>query len=206
MLPIVREIVRRHPGSRVAVDTVKARVARLAIDAGASIVNDVSGLRLDPEMATVCAESGCRLVLMHSRGTVAEMARYDHAVYPDGVMRAVLEELGEGVRCALEAGVQPGAIILDPGLGFSKTPAHSVEALAHLPELVKLGFPVMIGASRKRFIGEITHVRQAAERDDGTAGANVAALMLGATWFRVHNVRAAKHALSVAQAVLEAQG
>jgi dihydropteroate synthase len=202
ILDVVRTLHARRPGARIAVDTTKARVARAALDAGASIINDVSALRLDPALAEVCAAAGGTLVLMHSRGTVADMARYDHAVYSEGtVMAAVIAELHTSVVRARAAGVPNDAIVLDPGIGFAKRGAHSLEALAHLPELVDFGYPVMVGVSRKRFIGELTGVQKAAERDDGTIGANVAALALGAAWFRVHNVRAHRHALDVAYAI-----
>lgn len=205
ILGVIRAIVARHPGARVAVDTTKADVARAALDAGATIVNDVSGLRLDPELGAVCAKAGCTLVLMHSRGTVADMARFDHAVYTNGVMPAIVDELSAAVERARAAGVDGSAIVLDPGIGFAKHHEQSVEALAELPKLVDLGYPIMVGVSRKRFLGELTGVQSAADRDAGTIGANVAALTLGATWFRVHNVRANRHALDVAHAILHAR-
>jgi dihydropteroate synthase len=205
VLPAIRATVREMPDRRIAVDTTKANVARAAMREGASIVNDVSALRLDPAMADVCAEARGTLVLMHSRGGVAEMADYVHAKYHvDGVMDAIISELSCAVDRALQAGVRRDAIVLDPGLGFSKTPQQSVEALAHLPQLLQLGFPVMIGASRKRFIGEFTGTMERPEdRDEGTVGANVAAMMLGASWFRVHEPRANRYALDVAYRVLE---
>ncbi len=206
VLPVITELRERHPDARIAVDTVKAETARAALDAGATIVNDVSAIRLDPDMARVCAEAGCTVVLMHSRGDVHDMARYDHAEYEDrDVMGAVIRELVAAVECATAAGVRESNIVLDPGIGFSKRGEDSVRALAQLPRLVELGFPVMVGASRKRFIGEITSVHQAAERDAGSVGAHIVALVLGATWFRVHDVRSHRHALDVAAAVLEAR-
>jgi dihydropteroate synthase len=176
------------------------------IDEGASIINDVSALRLDPDMARLCAESGCTLVLMHSRGGVTDMANYSHATYPvGGVMDTIVAELSCAVDCALNAGVQQNAIILDPGFGFAKTPQQSLEAMAQLPQLLQLGFPVMVGPSRKRFVGELLEKTvRPKDRDDGTVGANVAALMLGATWFRVHEPRANRYALDVAYRIAEA--
>lgn len=206
VVPVIASIRARHPDARIAIDTVKSDVARAAIEAGASIVNDVSGLRLDPAIAGICAASGSTLVLMHSRGSVADMARYDHADYPDGVMPAIVRELGAAAEGAIAAGVPRENIVLDPGVGFSKRSEDSVRALAELPRLVKLGFAVMVGASRKRFIGEITGVQRAAERDAGTLGAHVAALMLGASWIRAHEVRMHRQALDVASTILEARG
>jgi dihydropteroate synthase len=121
-------------------------------------------------------------------------------------MDAVIAELGDAAARAMSAGVPRERIVLDPGIGFSKRGADSVTALAELPRLVELGFAVMVGASRKRFIGEITGVQIAAERDAGTIGAHVAALMLGASWIRAHEVRMHRHALDVAAAILEARG
>jgi dihydropteroate synthase len=206
VVPIISTIAERWPATRIAIDTIKAEVAISAIGAGATIVNDVSALRIDPNMASVCASAGCTLILMHSRGGVSSMASYDHVDYAgDDVMTAVIGELQISVDAALAAGVERDRIILDPGLGFSKRPEQSVQALAHLPQLLDLGFHVMVGASRKRFIGELTGVQKPALRGAGTIGANVVALTLGATWFRVHDVRDNRHALDAAAAVLGAR-
>jgi len=205
VLAVVQAMHARRPGARIAVDTTKSAVARVVLDAGATIINDVSALRLDPELAAVCARAKSTMILMHSRGTVGDMARFDHAKYEhQGVMSAIVDELAAAVERARAAGVHRSAIVLDPGIGFAKQHEHSVEALANLPKLVNLGYPVMVGVSRKRFLGELTGVQLAADRDDATIGANVAALALGATWFRVHAVRANRHALDVAHAVLSA--
>jgi dihydropteroate synthase len=205
-IPLVDAIAKRWPSVRVAIDTVKAEVAAAAVAAGASIVNDVSALRLDPEIATVCAANDCTLVLMHSRGDVSNMASYTNANYAtNDAISAVIQELELAVDKATAAGVEPTRIILDPGLGFSKRSEQSVEVLAHLPRLLDLGFCVMVGASRKRFIGELTGVQKPAQRGAGTIGANVVALTLGASWFRVHDVAENRHALDVAAAILEAR-
>lgn len=204
-VPVIEEIVKRWPSTRIAIDTVKADVAIAAIEAGATIVNDVSALRLSPRLATVCAAADCTLILMHSRGDVSNMASYEHADYADsGIVETVIAELRASADQAIAAGVESRRIILDPGLGFSKRSAQSVQVLAHLPRLLDLGFQVMVGASRKRFIGELTSVQKPAERGAGTIGANVVALTLGATWFRVHDVRENRHALDTAAAILEA--
>lgn len=204
VLPVIDELVKRWPSVRVAVDTVKSDVAYAAISAGATIVNDVSALRLDRRIADVCAAAGSTLVLMHSRGDVGNMASYLNAGYGD-VMGEIIAELEPAAATALAAGVARDRIVLDPGLGFSKRPEHSVQALAHLARLADLGFEVMVGASRKRFIGELTGVAKPSERDAGTIGANVVALTLGATWFRVHEVRGNRHALHAAAAILGAR-
>lgn len=205
VVPVIQAIAERFPEIPLSVDTIKSVVARAALRAGASIVNDVSAFRLDPKMATVCADAGCTVILMHSRGTMAELASYHLASYEKSVSDEVYRELLDRVDYVIAAGVKREAIILDPGIGFAKTSEHSINALANLPTLAKLGFPIMAGVSRKRFIGEITGVQLPEERDYGTVGANVAALSLGASWFRVHNVAANRQALDVAHAILTQQ-
>ncbi len=203
VLPVIREIARRMPGTLISVDTTKAAVAAAALVEGAHVVNDVSGGRLDERLPAVCAQHGAGLVVMHSRGTVRDMATYAHAEYDD-VVGEVAAELGARVEQARAAGVRAEAIVVDPGIGFSKRPAHSLAVLAGLPRLGALGRPILIGVSRKRFIGEITGVAAPAERVAGTIGANVAALMRGASLFRVHDVLANRQALDAAWAVLAA--
>ncbi len=203
VLPVIREIVRRLPGVLVSVDTVKAAVADAALGEGAHIVNDVSGGRLDPRMAAVCARHGAGFVIMHSRGTVADMATYAHAEYDD-VVEAVLGELRQRVVAARAAGVERERIVLDPGIGFSKRTEHSLAVLAGIWRLCATGYPILVGASRKRFLGEISGLPQAAGRLAGTVGAHVTALVLGARLFRVHDVLPARQSLDVAWAVLEA--
>jgi dihydropteroate synthase len=200
VLPVIRGLARRLPAVTISVDTVKSAVAEAALSAGAHVVNDVSGGRLDPRMAAVCARHGAGFVIMHSRGTIRDMATYVHAEYDD-VAREVRAELETRVAAAREAGVSREQIVLDPGLGFSKRSAHSVAALAGLPRLLAAGYPVLVGASRKRFVGELTGEVDPAGRTAGTVGAHVAALMLGARLFRVHDVRAARQSLDVAWAV-----
>jgi dihydropteroate synthase len=205
VLPVIEQLARARPDAAISVDTVKSDVARCALDAGAHIVNDVSGLRLDPAIGDVCAKQKAGLVLMHSRGTVADMASYSHATYGD-VVTEVLEELHECVDAARSAGVRDEYIAVDPGIGFSKKPAHSVAMLAAIPRMVEWGYPVLVGVSRKRFIGEILGISAPAERLHGTLGANVAALALGARIFRVHDVRENREALDVGWRILGGKG
>ncbi|MFN2565690.1 MAG: dihydropteroate synthase [Gemmatimonadaceae bacterium] len=205
VLPVVRELRRVLPEETpISVDTVKAAVAAAALEEGAQIVNDVSGFRLDRRMPEVCATKGAGVVLMHSRGGVTEMATYAVAVYED-VVDEVLNELRARVDAAQEAGVADECIVVDPGIGFSKRSEHSLAMLAALPRLAAWGYPVLVGTSRKRFVGELTGVTEPAQRVHGTTGANVAALQRGARLFRVHDVRAARHALDVAWAVMQAE-
>ncbi len=184
--------------ARRSIDTTKARVARAALDAGADLVNDVTALRADPELAAVVAERGAEVCLMHMRGeprTMQDDPRYDDVV---GDVKAFLEER---LAFAVAAGIPEERIWLDPGIGFGKTVNHNLELLRRLDELVALGRPVLIGTSRKGFLGRITG-RDAAERLPGTIATNVLALQRGATAFRVHDVRLVAEALTVAAATL----
>jgi len=201
VVPVIDALRRRNSGIPISVDTVKSGTARAALDAGADIVNDVSGFRLDAGMAAVVADAGAGVVLMHSRGGVSEMARYDQARYDDVVadVRAALAERADAAR---EAGVPDECIALDPGIGFAKRAEHSLALLAGLPALLALGRPLVVGVSRKRFIGDLTGAADPAQRLHGTTGANVAALSRGARVFRVHDVGPARQALDVAWAVL----
>jgi len=202
VLPVIRAAIADHPGMPVSVDTTKAFVARAALDAGASIVNDVSGFRLDAEMPGVCAGARAGVVLMHSRGGVTDMATFAHATYESDVVAAVIAELEPSVVKAKEAGIERDCLVLDPGIGFSKRGEHSLAVLAGMKRLAALGFPVLVGVSRKRFVGEVTGTAIATERVWGTVGANVTALVGGARLFRVHDVRPNRHALDVAWAII----
>ena len=218
VLPAIRAIRSRWNGTAISIDTVKAEVAKAALAEGASIVNDVSGMSLDPEMPRVCAEAGCSVVLMHSRGTVAEMASYDKAVYGRDPVGEIISELEESVQSAQRAGIHPGRIALDPGIGFSKRTGHSLAALVELRRIVELGYPVLVGASRKRVIAELIRYTDDAgagsggttlapqlisndDRDMATVGVNVAAFFAGARVFRVHRVRPNRLALDAAWAL-----
>jgi dihydropteroate synthase len=200
VVPVIRQLAAR--GYTVSVDTTKAAVASAAITEGASIVNDVSGLRLDAEMGAACAKAGAGLVVMHSRGGVQNMATYELASYGEDVVAEVVSELEAMLRSARAAGVPDEAIVVDPGIGFAKRSEHSLAVLSGLPRVQAMGFPILVGASRKRFIGEIVHEAIPAERLYGTVGANVVALTLGARLFRVHDVRATRQALDVAWRIL----
>jgi len=200
-IPVVEGIHAALPDALISIDTTKSEVARAALDAGASIVNDVSAFRLDPRMADLCAERGAGVVLMHSRGDVADMATFEHARYGDDVAADVVAELSARVDVALTSGVAPEQIALDPGIGFAKRMSHSLAMLHDLPRMVAMGFPVLVGASRKRFVGTLTGEERPSDRVFGTLGANVAALDRGARIFRVHDVRANRQALDVAWAV-----
>ena len=197
--PALREIVRRFPATPLSVDTVKAETARRALDAGAWVINDVSGLRADPAIAETCAEAAAGLILMHSRGSVPDMATYDHATYQD-VPGEVAHELSQAIDVAEQHGVARDCLVVDPGLGFSKRPEHNFAVLQGLGALTRLGLPIMVGPSRKRFLAAAID-RPVEERDPDTAAACVAACFLGAALFRVHNVRLTREALALAHAI-----
>jgi dihydropteroate synthase len=184
----------------ISVDTIKAEVARQSLAEGAAIVNDVAGLRLDPEMARAAAEGEAGVVLMHSRGSILEIASYTHAEYEGGVVAGVLGELRAAVAHATAGGVAPEAIAVDPGFGFSKTVEQNFLLFDQLPALQALGRPVVVGPSRKRFLGAVTGL-PVEDRDRATATACALAWGRGARIFRVHDVGAAREALALAQAV-----
>jgi dihydropteroate synthase len=185
----------------ISIDTYKAEIARRALDAGASIVNDISALAFDPALADVVAARGAGLVLMHHRGRSAAM--YAEARYTD-VTAEVAAELAGRVAAARAAGVAAERLILDPGLGFAKRPEHTLAALAGLPALAALGHPVLVGPSRKSFLTAALGPVPPAERVWGTAAAVTAAVLFGAHIVRVHDVAAMAQVVRVADAVRDA--
>jgi len=200
--PVLEGVTRAFPAVPVSVDTVKAETARRALDVGAWIINDVSGLRLAPAIADVCAERGAGVLLMHSRGGRREMAGYEHAAYAD-LLGEVAAALARAVARASAAGVAPAAIAVDPGFGFAKRPEQSLQVLDRLGVLRALGCPIVVGPSRKRFLGVATG-REVGERDVATAAACVMAYERGASVFRVHAPAPARDALRVAHAARSA--
>ena len=198
VVPVIQEIMAERPDAIVSVDTYRAGTAEAALRAGARVVNDVTALRGDPRLAGVVAGAGCPVVLMHMLGEPKTMQRDPR--YED-VVREVRDFLAARAEHAVAAGVEPENIILDPGIGFGKTVEHNLALLKHLGSLVEIGFPVLVGASRKRFIGRIAGVEEPKDRVFGTVAANVVAYQHGATFFRVHDVRANREALAVAAAV-----
>lgn len=201
VLPVLRELVARFPKLLLSVDTVKAEVARRALDAGAAVINDVSGLRLDAALGRVVADHRAGLILMHSRGTMERMASYDLAVYGEDPVGEVAAELRDALARARAAGIEDDAVVLDPGLGFSKRTEHSVAVLMHLDRIAEIGRPVLIGPSRKRFIGEVSGGLPLEHRLEGTIAACVAGLFRGARLFRVHDVAPVRRALDTAEAL-----
>jgi dihydropteroate synthase len=199
VLPVVQGLERRHPRVIITVDTVKAAVARATLEAGAAAINDVSALRLDPAMGATVATARAGLVLMHSRGHLLEIASYAHATYED-VVGEVVAELRAAVTAAGDIGVLTSAIAVDPGFGFSKTVEQNILVFDQLGALHALGRPVVVGPSRKRFLGAVTG-QPVDARDRATAAACALAWERGARIFRVHDVAAARDALAFASAL-----
>lgn len=199
VLPVVRELV--AAGVPVSVDTTRAAVAEATAEAGAVMINDVSGGLADPNMARVMAESGLPWVLMHWRGHSRDMNSL--ATYDD-VVADVRSELLSRVDAALSAGVAESSIVLDPGLGFAKTHAHDWLLLQRLREFTELGFPVLVGASRKRFLGRLLAGpdgdRERSERDTATAAVSALSADRGAWGVRVHDVASSVDAVRVSDA------
>ncbi len=197
VLPFVREATASGLGP-LSIDTRRSDVAREALREGARIVNDVSGLTHDPAMARVVADEEAGLVLSHMRGTPSTMV--SRAVYQD-VVAEVVEELGGSLKSALAGGVARERIVVDPGIGFAKTAAQSLTLLRRLTSLRSLGCPILVGPSRKSFIGALTGLPPS-KRAPGTIAACVIAYLHGARIFRVHDVAQVTQALGVARAIL----
>jgi dihydropteroate synthase len=185
--------------ARLSIDTTKATVARAALEAGATLVNDVSAFRFDPGMAALVAETGAGCCLMHMLGdprTMQQDPRYDDVV---SEVKAFLEER---LAFAVSEGIDEQRVWLDPGIGFGKTVEHNVELLRRLDEIVAIGRPVVVGTSRKSFLGKLAGGRGEGERLPGTIATNVLALERGASVFRVHDVAQNADALAVALATV----
>jgi dihydropteroate synthase len=201
VIPVVRALAGRLHVP-MSVDTSKAAVARAALAEGAAIVNDISGLRYDPELATAVAEADAALILMHMRGRPEGM--YDEARY-ENMMADVVRELGDSIRLATDGGVPRDRLIVDPGIGFAKRASDSYGVLARLPELAEaLDRPVLAGPSRKSFLREALGGRPAVERDWGTAAAVTAAVLGGAHIVRVHAVAEMAQVVNVADRIRNA--
>jgi len=197
VVPALRGL-RDQGAGLLSIDTTRSEVARAALDAGADIINDVSGFRFDPELPRVVAAARAPAVLMHLRGSFATM--HEAPRYAD-VMGEIAAELRETLGLAREAGIEPSQLILDPGIGFAKNAAHSLEVLRRLNELHALGRPLLVGPSRKSFIGKAPE-GPASERQFGTAAAVAACVLAGAHVVRVHDVREMAQVVRVCDAIL----
>jgi dihydropteroate synthase len=201
LLPVLRA-VRAAVRVPLSVDTRRARVARAALGAGADVVNDVSAGR-DPGMLPLCAAARVPVVLMHMRGTPITMQRRPR--YAD-VVREVRDALAARARAAEQAGVAKGAIVVDPGIGFGKTVGHNLALLRHLDAIVALGYPVLVGVSRKGFLGRLLGGAPPGARAFGTAAAVAFAVHAGARLLRVHDVAAMRDVVAVADAIVQGGG
>ncbi len=197
--PVVAALAARIPVP-ISVDTTKPVVARAAIDAGAAIINDISGLRSDRGLADVAARMGAALVLMHMRGQPSDM--YRHATYGD-VVSEVAADLAWSIDAALAAGVRREALVIDPGIGFAKQASHSWEVVAHLdhPALTAAGLPLLVGASRKSFLTSAVGACDPVDRDPASLAVATVAALSGAHIVRVHDVRGSVQAVRVADMI-----
>lgn len=202
VLPVI-DGIKKHSSVVLSVDTNKAAVARAAAEAGASIINDISGGSLDPEMLDAVRQTGAAFIIMHMKGTPADMQVAP--VYKD-VVAEVKGVLAERAKMALDAGVSPDKIMLDPGIGFGKTVAHNLALINRLDTITALGYPVVLGVSRKAFIGKLTGAEAPSDRVEGTIASSVIGIVRGASILRVHDVKAVRRACLVADAVLRADG
>jgi dihydropteroate synthase len=204
--PVVRGLV--EAGAVVSIDTMRRETAEVALAAGARMVNDVSGGLADPDLPRLVADRRVPYIVMHWRAHSAQMG--DYARYDD-VVADVCRELTDRLEAVAAAGVDPGQVVLDPGIGFAKLPEHNWLLLAHLDQLLALGRPVLIGASRKSFLGSLLAApdgapRDFAQRDDATTAITAIAAAAGVWGVRVHEVRASSDAVLVAAALTAAAG
>lgn len=198
--PVIAELARRFgsDGPAISIDTRLAAVAQAALDAGATVVNDISALRDDAEMAGLIADRGAGAILMHMKGTPADMQV--SPVYAD-VVGEIRGFLAERVETAVRAGIPRERIIADPGIGFGKTTEHNLEIIRRVREFRSLGVPVMIGPSRKRFIGQILGIEKPADRLMGTIAVVAAVALAGVEMVRVHDVREARQVMDMCAAI-----
>ncbi|HEY5253001.1 MAG TPA: dihydropteroate synthase [Acidobacteriaceae bacterium] len=205
VLPVMEGILQGRPEAILSIDTYKAETAKAAVRAGAEIVNDVSGFLWDPAMAAACAELKCGVILMHTRGRSSEW-RTQAPLPHEEVVPLVLRELKQRTEAAISAGVEPTAIVLDPGFGFGKVLDENYPLLAHFDELHTLGYPLLAGVSRKAFLGRrlaqiYGHDVPTDQRGNATVAAVAAAVLAGAHLVRVHDVVAAREAVAIADAI-----
>ncbi len=205
VLPVIEQLRRERPGCLISIDTYKAEVARHAAAVGAEIVNDVSGFLWDPEMAQTCAELGCGVILMHTRGTMAEWESLP-PLPSETLVSQVAEELQDRVQAALAVGIVRERVVLDPGFGFGKRGAENFILLAGFDALHALGYPLLAGTSRKSFLGgpSTSPGQPPPDRLAGTLATVTASVLAGAHIIRVHDVRACREATATADAIRDA--
>ena len=205
MLPVIEDVLKARPETILSIDTYKAETAKAAVQAGAQIVNDVSGFLWDPAMAATCAELRCGVILMHTRGRSSEW-RTQPPLPHEEVAPLVLRELKLRADAAISAGIEHAAIVLDPGFGFGKVLDENYPLLARFDELHTLGYPLLAGVSRKAFLGNTLAQMYGRDvptdqRGNATVAAVTAAVLAGAHMVRVHDVKAAREAVAIADAI-----
>jgi dihydropteroate synthase len=202
VVPVIQAI-RQESAVLISVDTTSSEVAQAALDAGANLINDVSAGLNDPAILTLAATRNVPIILMHSKGTPKTMQNNPHY---DNVVQEVIDALQQRVAAALAAGIPRDNIILDVGIGFGKRKQDNLDLLAHLTEFVELGFPVLLGTSRKRFMGSICDVIEPSELVTATAVTTALGVMAGVMLFRVHDVRENRQAADIAWAIKQSRG
>lgn len=203
-IPVIEALRRADPKIAISIDTRIASVARAALAAGADMVNDVSALRDDPAMITVVAETNAAVVLMHRRGTPADMQRDGGPGYED-VTREITEFLRERIGWAVARGVEKSQIIIDPGIGFGKRVAHNLQIIRDMGRFAQIGPPVLVGASRKAFVGAVLAIDDPEQRDNASAACAAMAVLGGASIVRAHDVRRTVEAVRLAEAVRDVE-
>lgn len=203
VVPVI-EAIRQRLASPIliSIDTTSSEVAKAALDAGADMINDISGGRADTAILTLAAQTGVPIILMHSQGVSKTMQDNPHY---ENVVQEVLEALNESINAALKAGIKKQAIVIDPGIGFGKRKQDNIDLLAHLDSLVATGFPVLLGTSRKRFMGTICAVTEPSELVTATAVTTALGVMAGVQMFRVHDVKENRQAADVAWAIKQSR-
>lgn len=200
VIPAIRAVRQQHPTIPISIDTTKAEVARQALLEGASIINDISALRFDPEMVEVARQNGAPVIIMHMQGSPGDMQI--KPVYHD-VITEIMAFLAERIDWAMAQGLRRAQLIVDPGIGFGKTMDHNLSIIKHLSRFRGLGCPVLLGHSRKAFIGKILDL-EARERDPATAAISALCVANGVDILRVHDVAATAQAVRLAQAITAA--
>ncbi len=209
ILPILKAIRNEHEDTLISIDTYKSKTAKTCLENGADWINDIWGLKADPELAEIIASFEATVILMHNRsnwGVVqnyGELGRSYAAAAYDDIIDDIKSELSESIQIAKKAGIAENKIILDPGIGFGKSIEHNLEIINRLDEIKSLGFPVLIGPSRKSFIGQVLEL-PVEEREEGTAAAVAIGILRGADIIRVHNVKMMARIAKMSDAIVSA--
>ncbi|MDD5578017.1 MAG: dihydropteroate synthase [Methylobacter sp.] len=202
VVPVIKAIRQIQDTMPISIDTTLSEVAKAALDAGADIINDISAGQNDEAILLLAAERGVSIILMHSKGSPKTMQNDPHY---DDVVQEVINALKERINAALNAGIKPAKIAIDPGIGFGKRKQDNINLLAHLDAFAAMGFPVLLGASRKRFMGTICEVSEPAELVTATAVTTALGVMAGVQMFRVHDIKENKQAIDVAWAIKQSR-